>query len=558
MPWYRTGTVAVTNGSPNIVGTGTLFLSQASVGDIFVGPDLALYEVTAVPDDLNFAVKQLGGAAAYAGATLSAQNYAIIRNFTSTLPAQLAASLAALMASYHVTLDELVAWLSGTGTVEVHDAVGNVYNVKTPAQLEAEWGGRLSKSVAGGAEVVLTTAEAGNLIIELTGTLTANINVVVPAEARLFLLYNNTAGAYALTVKTPTGSGVVVARGGRAMLECDETDVVHALNAAGAAGLALGLFRKADPTTVAFVKTGAFAISTQAAAIYVEVDGAVQTIPASTAVTMPGSPTAGTDYAIWAKTDGTLECTSNHVTPPTANARRIGGFHYAPGGNASAQAGGDTTPAINAYSIWDLKFRPACPDPRGMTLVADGFWADIYLLGVDHPTNGSSKYNVTIADGSSPPKIPAKFGGNGTTAYAGGNWWDMGETLRSFGKRHPTYDEFAALAYGTTEAASATAATDPVSTILRAESTSKWGVMLSTGNLYVWGAELGGPYGTAAWTANTGGRGSTYNLSNAVLLGGDWSHGAASGSRCSHWGLAPTSSANGIGARGVCDHLQLD
>lgn len=333
---------------------------------------------------------------------------------------------------------------------------------------------------------------------------------------------------------------------------------INALNATGATDLSHGLFRKASPTTAAFVKTAAFTISSQAAALYIEVNGTVQTIAASTAVTMPASPAAGTDYAIWAKTDGTLECTSNHVTPPTANARRIGGFHYAPGGNATGVAGGDTTPAINAYSIWDLKFRPACPDPRGMTLVADGFWADIYLLGVDHPTNGSSKYNVTIADGSSPPKIPAKFGGNGSTAYGGGNWWDMGEALRSFGKRHPTYTEFAALAYGTTEAASATAATDPVSTILRAESTSKWGVMLSTGNLWVWGANFGGGTGTAEWTANTGGRGSTYQLENAVLLGGNWNYGADSGSRCSLWGDAPTNSYYSIGARGVCDHLQLD
>ena len=330
-----------------------------------------------------------------------------------------------------------------------------------------------------------------------------------------------------------------------------------------------GLFRKSDPTTAAFVKTGAATISTQAAILYIEVNGVVQTIAASTAVTMP-THAAGTDYAIWAKTDGTLEATSNHVTPPTANARKVGGYHYAPGGNATGVAGGDTTPAINAYSIWDLKFRPACPDPRGMTLVADGFWSDIYLLGVDHPTNGSSKYNVTIADGSSPPKIPAKFGGNGSTAYAGGNWWDLAEVLRSFGKRPPSHDEFAALAYGVLEAYSINA--DPVTTGLVNGSgsgagidtnaykyTSKWGVIQATGNLLVWGSNFGGPYNvTAAWQADTGGRGSDYNLANAVLLGGNWSGGVGSGSRCSNWSAAPTNSASVVGARGVCDHLILD
>jgi len=318
---------------------------------------------------------------------------------------------------------------------------------------------------------------------------------------------------------------------------------------------AYGLFRKADPTIVAWSKTGAFTVST-ATTLYIEVNGTLHTIASSTAVTMPGSATTGTDYAIWCKTDGTLEATTNHTTPPSANARKVGGFHYAPGGNATGTSGGDTTPAINAYSFWDLKFRPACPDPRGMTLVAGGFWADIYLCGVDHYTNGTSKYNVTQADGSSPPKVPAQFGGNGTTAYSGGNWWNFGEVMRSHGKRLPTYSEFAALAYGTTEASSV--GTDQVSTVLNNAYTSKWGVIQASGVLWTWGDEFGGGAAAASWTANTDGRGSTYQMENAVLFGGYWNSGSDSGSRCSLWNLSPPYSSYGVGGRGVCDHLLLD
>ena len=191
-----------------------------------------------------------------------------------------------------------------------------------------------------------------------------------------------------------------------------------------------------------------------------------------------------------------------------------------------------------------------------MALVANGFWADIYLTGVDHYTNGTSKYNVTIADGSSPPKVPALFGGNGSTAYSTLNWWEAGEVARSHGKRLPTYDEFAALAYGTTEATSG--GTDPVSTILRNAYTSKWGVMLSTGNLWQWGAEFGGPYGTAAYTANTGGRGSTYNLSNAAIFGGAWGNTSDSGSRASDWRYSPAISSSSVGSRAVADLLILE
>lgn len=325
-----------------------------------------------------------------------------------------------------------------------------------------------------------------------------------------------------------------------------------------------GLFYKADPTTVAFTKTGAGTASIKAGT-KVDVAGTVVTFVAATAITMPAL-TAGTDYAIWVKDDATIQATTNFSSAPGAgNWRKIGGFHYAPGGNAAAVAGGDTTPAINAYSFWDLKFRPACPDPRGMTLVADSFWADIYLLGVDHLTNGTSKYNVSIADGSAPPKIPTKFGGTGSNAYSTLNWWEANEVLQSWGKRSPTYDEFAALAYGTTEATSSGGSDVPTTGVSGTGATnawnkftSRWGVIQATGCMWIWGGEFGGGAAGASWTANTGGRGSTYQMENAVLLGGDWGLAAEAGSRCSYWGNSPTTSTNNVGARGVCDHLTLD
>ena len=331
--------------------------------------------------------------------------------------------------------------------------------------------------------------------------------------------------------------------------------IKQAIDALTVPGGVYGLFRKADPTIVAFTKTGNFTVST-ATTLYVEVNGVLKTIAASAAVTMPGSAVAGTDYAIWAKTDGTLEATSNHTSPPTANARRIGGFHYAPGGNATAQAGGDTTPSINAYSLWDLKFRPACPDPRGMTLVAGGFWCDIYLTGVDAITNGTSKYNVTHADGSSPPKVPALFGGNGSTTYGSLTWFEAQELASAFGKRTLYQQEFMAAAYGTTEASSV--GTDQASSILNAAYTSKWGVIQASGVLWVWGQDRGGAYSSAGWNANTEGRGSEYNAPNAAIFGGNWGNGANSGSRSSDWNAAASLSYFSIGLRCACDHLLLD
>ena len=315
----------------------------------------------------------------------------------------------------------------------------------------------------------------------------------------------------------------------------------------------LGLFRKANPDAVAFTKTGN-GTATTASVIYVEVNGSILTIASSTSITMP-TFVAGTDYAIWAKPDGTLEATSNHTSPPVANARKVGGFHYAPGGHSGSPGGGNTTPGIWAGSFWDLKFRPACPDPRGMEYFA-GSWMDMYFTGVDAITNGSSKYNVTIADGSSPPKVPSMFGGNGSTTYGSYTWFEAMELATAFGKRCPTQQEFMAHAYGTTEASSI--GTDQGSTVLNAAYTSASGLFQATGVMWIWGRDRGGPFAAASWNANTEGRGSEFNAPNAALFGGTWSDGSISGSRCSAWNTAASVSASIFGSRFVASHHQSD
>ena len=320
--------------------------------------------------------------------------------------------------------------------------------------------------------------------------------------------------------------------------------------------LTLNNFAKANRAIVAFTATGA-GTATLSQNIYVDVVGQPMSFASGATVVMP-TLTAGTDYAIYACTDGTIRADSSFTNPSgytTSNSIQIGGFHYAPGSNASAQAGGNTTPAINPYSFWDLKFKPKCPDPRGMTLVANSFWSDIYLLNVNHITNGTSKYNVAYARGTTPPLVPTAFGGNGSTAYAEFNWWEAAEVTAAYGKRLPRHQEFSALAYGTTEASAIGA--DQTNTILNAAYTSKWGVIQSTGVLDQWGNEFGGGAAASGWVNNTIGRGQTYQLPNAVLFGGNWSDGANAGSRSSLWGFSPTLSLTYIGARGVCDHLIL-
>ncbi|RWA55356.1 hypothetical protein AU476_07560 [Cupriavidus sp. UYMSc13B] len=93
--------------------------------------------------------------------------------------------------------------------------------------------GRLSKDVSGGADVTLTAAEANNQVLNLTGTLTANINVIVPlgTNPRAWIVTNNTTGSFTATIKGATGTGVAVAQGGvPAQLYQDGTNVKAAAN----------------------------------------------------------------------------------------------------------------------------------------------------------------------------------------------------------------------------------------------------------------------------------------------------------------------------------------
>jgi hypothetical protein len=95
--------------------------------------------------------------------------------------------------------------------------------------------GRLSKSVAGGVDVTLSSIEANNTLHNFTGTITADINVIVPlgTNPRLWIVTNNTSGAHTLTVKGVSGAGVVVAAGSTALLGQDGTDVFQVVTPGG-------------------------------------------------------------------------------------------------------------------------------------------------------------------------------------------------------------------------------------------------------------------------------------------------------------------------------------
>lgn len=347
------------------------------------------------------------------------------------------------------------------------------------------------------------------------------------------------------------------------------------INDLGGGGASDGLV-KADTESPAFIKTGANTISVKAGTS-IMVNGTNVAFSSQTAVVMP-TLTPGTDYAIYACDDGTIRASDNWTAPSgytTTNSKKIGGFHYglvlstetlAGGGFATTGSGMiwtqsdvDKIKGINQFSIWDLKFRPSCPDPRGMALVNNAFWVDIYFTGTNHEVNGTSKAGTDVASGTVPPKKPTVFGGNGTATYPSGNWWNFSDILKAHGKRFLSFQEFPAAAFGVTEAQSLGGAATTIPVTKRENGyTSKWGLEQASGHHWTWGAEVSGITGSATWTANTEGRGSTYAANIAApLYGGARGDAAGSGSRASHWDGSPTGSGWSIGVRAACDHLKL-
>lgn len=77
----------------------------------------------------------------------------------------------------------------------------------------------------------LSGAELNRIAYKFIGTLTADMEIEVPATIQQYWVDNQTTGAYTLTVKTSTGTGSGVTQGGRGIYYCDGTNVVNASTA---------------------------------------------------------------------------------------------------------------------------------------------------------------------------------------------------------------------------------------------------------------------------------------------------------------------------------------
>ncbi len=110
---------------------------------------------------------------------------------------------------------------------------GSTTNTNLGTLIEQAISGYVTQAVATGTDTTITipngaTGVARNMFLELTGTGGASTNLIVPANKKLYFIYNNSTGA--VTVKVSGQTGVSVPVGAKVSLVSNGTDVVTATN----------------------------------------------------------------------------------------------------------------------------------------------------------------------------------------------------------------------------------------------------------------------------------------------------------------------------------------
>jgi len=122
-----------------------------------------------------------------------------------------------------------------TGTGEQAGNWGATNNLNIGTLLEQAISGYVTQAVSTGTDTTLAmsqgaSATARNMFIELTGTGGASTNLIVPANKKLYFIYNNTASGQ-VTIKVSGQTGISVPNLSKLLLVCNGTDIVAATNA---------------------------------------------------------------------------------------------------------------------------------------------------------------------------------------------------------------------------------------------------------------------------------------------------------------------------------------
>jgi hypothetical protein len=128
--------------------------------------------------------------------------------------------------------------------------------------------------VSGTGNYTLSGVQLNRISYNLTGTLTGNRSIIVPATVQQYWITNATSGAYTLIVKTASGTGITVPQGYAYILYCNGTDVVVGQTTAGGLATPVSIANGgtgATTASAALINLGGTSVGT---AVFTAVDGA--------------------------------------------------------------------------------------------------------------------------------------------------------------------------------------------------------------------------------------------------------------------------------------------
>lgn len=311
---------------------------------------------------------------------------------------------------------------------------------------------RLVKSVAGSSNVTLTAAEAANIIQEYTGILTGNIAVIVPTSIGIYYVFNNTTGAFTLTVRTAAGTGIAVTQATRTILYCDGTNVVSAVaSAAGTVtsitagtGLSGGTITTSGTIAIASsgVSAGTYGSASAVPVLAINAQGQVTSATTATpTATSIGAASATTQIIAGAQltgggalsTDRTIALATTAVTPGTYGSTTAAGVFTV---NAYGQITSATNATIALPAVGAILIASQTASASASVVFANNLSAtyDVYILTAQNVLLDSNRaLFVQWGYGGGPTYVTSSYLNARASVNASGTPTDSGTT----GGGHP-------------------------------------------------------------------------------------------------------------------------
>jgi hypothetical protein len=308
------------------------------------------------------------------------------------------------------------------GTGEQSGTWGTTTNNNLGTLLEQAISGYVTQAVSTGADTTITipngaSGVARNMYIELTGTAGASTNLIVPANKKLYLVFNNTASG-AVTVKVAGQTGVSVPNAAKMFLVNNGTDVVSAVSYFAA--LSAGSLTLTTPLAIASGGTAGTTAATARAALSAAVLGANGDITSLTGLTTPLSVAQG----------GTGASSTTAYAAVVGNSAGTGFATVSPGtsgnlltSNGTSWASTAASAVVSSFSAGTTGFTPSTATTGVVTLagtlaVANGGTGVTSSTGTTNVVLSNSPTLVTPALGTPSALVGTNITGTATAFTA--------------------------------------------------------------------------------------------------------------------------------------------